>query len=165
MYLVTGCSKCPKNMIKGWKSLYWRLGKCAKQKLLPKWHPSPPPLTFQPPLLFKCCKKRRGSSSYKRKKWRHMILFGPTILKKNGILQVCVSVCVCVCVHVHTGMKWETKGHWGSQRKVGKWEEGISRQREERRKEEMEASLQLSVTDSLQIWLLLGPERNSFVLV
>ena len=29
----------------------------------------------------------------------------------------------------------------------------------------MEASLQLSVTDSLQIWLLLGPERNSFVLV
>lgn len=79
-----------------------------------------------------------------------MILFGPTILKKNGILQVCVSV----CVHMHTGMKWETKGHWGSQRKVGKGEERISRQREERRKEEMEASLQLSVTDSPQIWLL-----------
>ena len=92
-----------------------------------------------------------------------MILFGPTILKKNGIFQVCVSV--CVCVHVHTRMKWETKGHWGSQRKVGKGEERISRQREERRKEETEASLQLSVTDSLQIWLLLGPERNSFVLV
>lgn len=34
-----------------------------------------------------------------------MILFGPTILKKNGIFQVCVSVCVCVytCTHVWNG--------------------------------------------------------------
>lgn len=29
----------------------------------------------------------------------------------------------------------------------------------------MEASLQLSVIDSLKTWLLLGPEWNSFVLV
>ena len=34
-----------------------------------------------------------------------MILVGPTILKKNGILQVCVSVCVCVytCTQVWNG--------------------------------------------------------------
>lgn len=30
---------------------------------------------------------------------------------------------------------------------------------------EMETSLQLFVTDSLKIWLLSGPENNSFVLV
>lgn len=52
------------------------------------------------------------------------------------------------------------------QRKFEKENKRILRQREkERRKEEMEASLQLSVSDSLKIWLLLGPERNSFVLV
>lgn len=54
-----------------------------------------------------------------------MILFGPTILKKNGILQVCMCVCVCVrvcmCACVRTHMKWESKGHWGSgPREVGK---------------------------------------------
>lgn len=31
-----------------------------------------------------------------------MILFGPTILKKNGILQVCVCVCVRVFTCMHT---------------------------------------------------------------
>lgn len=84
-----------------------------------------------------------------------MILFGPTILKKNGILQMCVWVCVCVYMYMHVHMKRESKGHWGSSpRGAGKEQERILRQREERRKEETEASLQLSVIDSLKIWLL-----------
>lgn len=53
--------------------------------------------TSTSPIFFKHCKKEEVHLTIKGKKWRHMILFGPTILKKNGIFQVCV----CVCVHVH----------------------------------------------------------------
>ena len=60
-------------------------------------------------------------------------------------------MCVCVCAHT----KWESNGIGAAvQRKVEKENKRILRQREERRKEEMEASLQLSVIDSLEIWLL-----------
>lgn len=59
-----------------------------------------------------------------------MILFGPTILKKNGILQVCVSV--CVCTHAH-------RYEMGDQGPLGQSKESWKRRREnfktERRKE------------------------------
>lgn len=61
-----------------------------------------------------------------------MILFGPTILKKNGILQVCVSVCVCVCTRAH-------RYEMGDQGPLGQSKESWERRREnfktERRKE------------------------------
>lgn len=72
-------------------------------------------------------------------------------------MYVCVCMCacvyVCVCAHTHEMGVQGPLGQWSK----GSWEreqERIFRQREEKRKEEVEASLRLSVIDSLRIWLL-----------
>lgn len=70
--------------------------------------------------------------------------------QKNDVLQVGVCGGVRMCAH----MKWESRGHWGSSPKEAGKGEQENFEREEGRKEEMEASLQLSVIDSLEIWLL-----------
>lgn len=72
--------------------------------------------------------------------------------QKNDVLQVGVCVGVCTCVHTRNGSPRAIGA--AVQRKLGKESKRVLRQREEGRKEEMEASLQLSVIDSLKIWLL-----------